>query len=130
MKYIVVKRYESQYPDPITVKKGEKVKLGKRYAGLENWPNWIYCHSLRTSKEGWVPEQIIRTKGEYGVLIANYTAKELDVEKGEQVTGERELNEWIWCRRDRDYEEGWVPKINLREKGEGRLIDPSSFEIG
>ncbi|MDH7605495.1 MAG: SH3 domain-containing protein [Melioribacter sp.] len=113
MKYTVIKRYKSNYSDPITIKKGEKIKLGKKYDGPEDWPNWLYCYKLNSSQEGWVPEQIIRKTGEYGIVEKDYTAKELDVEEGEQVDGTREINGWIWCRRDKNYEEGWVPKSNL-----------------
>ena len=115
MKYIVIKRHKSNYPDPIILEKGEKVKLGQKYDGPEDWPNWLYCYKLDSSKEGWVPEQNIRKIGEYGIVKEDYTAKELNVEEGEQVEGKTELNGWIWCRRNKNCEEGWIPKSNLRE---------------
>lgn len=59
MKYIVVKKHISNYPNPITLRKGEKVIVGKKYVGNENWSNWIYCFKLDKSQEGWVPRDIL-----------------------------------------------------------------------
>ena len=115
MKYIVIKRHISNYPDPIILEKGEKIKLGQKYDGPEDWSNWLYCCKLNSSKEGWIPEQIIRKIGKYGTVKENYTAKELNVEKGEQVNGSTELNRWILSKRDKNGEEGWIPKSNLRK---------------
>ena len=115
MKYNVIKRHKSNYPDPIILEKGEKVRLGQNYNGPEDWPNWLYCYKLGLSREGWIPEQIIRKKDEYGIVTENYTGKELNVEEGEQVQGNMELNGWIWCKREKDGEEGWISKSNLKE---------------
>jgi len=118
MKYTVIRQHISNYPEPIILTKGEKVRLGHEYSGTEDWPNWVYCYKLDSSKAGWVPKQIIKKIGKtYGIVKENYTAKELNVEKGEQVECKKKLNGWIWCRKDGNCEEGWVPESNLKEIG-------------
>ena len=79
------------------------------YAGPENWENWMFCHE-EYNRKGWVPEQIIRKDmNGTGIIIKQYTAKELNVNIGERLIGLEELNEWVWCE-GRDGEKGWVPK--------------------
>lgn len=108
MKYKVIEKHISNYPNPITLKKGEKVLVGKKYQGSEFWPNWIYCFKLDKSQEGWVPEQIL----ENDIVKEDYTANELNVKEEDIVFGIRELNGWIFCK-DHLGNEGWVPKENL-----------------
>lgn len=108
MKYKVIEKHISNYPNPITLKKGEKVLVGKKYQGSESWPNWIYCFKLDKSQEGWVPEQIL----ENDIVKEDYTANELNVKEEDIVFGIRELNGWIFCK-DHLGNEGWVPKENL-----------------
>lgn len=92
MDYLVIKEHESDYPDPITLEKGEKVLVGRRYEGKEDWENWRYCYKLDRSQEGWVPEQLISVSGQSGVVKEDYTAKELTIDAGEKLEGVRELN--------------------------------------
>ncbi|MFD2172105.1 SH3 domain-containing protein [Tumebacillus lipolyticus] len=113
MKYEITKSHRSNYPNPITLSKGQVVRVGKRYEGPENWPDWLYCTTLDQTLKGWVPEQIIRQEQEVGVILEAYTAKELDVEVGEAVVGSQELNGWVWCQKLSDGEEGWVPQENM-----------------
>jgi hypothetical protein len=112
-RYLVIKKHISNYPNPITVKKGDRVKIGRIYVGSENWPNWVYCYKLDLSQEGWIPEQFIDREG-YGIINEDYTAKELTIDEGELVEGFRELNGWIWCKKITDGEEGWLPMNNIR----------------
>lgn len=114
MNYIVIESYQSNYPYPIIIKKGMKVIVGDKYNGEENWDNWRYCSTLDNETQGWVPEQLLVIENEYGILLEDYTAKELNVEKGEIVKGIKELNGWLWCIRLLDKDEGWLPKEKLR----------------
>ena len=116
MEYIVITMHETNYPDPIILKEGDEVKLGHIYDGPEDWPDWIYCYHAKSSKEGWVPEQIIMKKGEFGILKINYSANELNVSVGDVVEGFQIINGWIWCKNMSNMDEGWVPIINLQEK--------------
>lgn len=115
MKYIVIEAHQSNYPSPITLLKGSKVRIGEKYHGPEGWDNWIFCFSLDHAAEGWVPEQLLvfEDGDGYGIIMEDYTAKELDVEKDEVVEGIKELNGWIWIVRISDGEEGWLPKNKL-----------------
>ncbi|MBS4535715.1 hypothetical protein GOQ29_08815 [Clostridium sp. D2Q-14] len=113
MNHLVIKEHKSNYPDPITLEKGERVLVGKKYDGKEDWLNWRYCYRLDNSQEGWIPEQILNISSEYGVLKEDYTARELTIKKGKRVKGINELNGWIWCR-DMKGREGWIPKLNLK----------------
>lgn len=114
MLYEVVKAHKSNYPNPIVLSQGQFVRVGARYDGPECWDNWVYCCTLDGLKGGWVPEQILRVENGTGVVLSDYTAKELDVVEGETVTVLDECNGWAWCRKASDGEEGWVPKENLR----------------
>jgi hypothetical protein len=95
--------------DPITLSKGEKVKLGK-LAPEEKWKNWIWAENA-SLQGGWVPIQIIEysTDRLQGVVLEDYSAKELDITKGEQVLIIKPLNGWNWVRKVCNNEEGWIP---------------------
>ena len=115
MKYIVIKSHVSNYPNPIRLEEGDVVKMIESYAGPENWGNWMFCHEEKYDGKGWVPEQIIRKDmNGTGIIIKQYTAKELNVSIGKRLIGLEELNGWVWCE-GRDGEKGWVPKENLQK---------------
>ncbi|WP_088035272.1 SH3 domain-containing protein [Evansella clarkii] len=114
----VIKQHKTNYPDPISLHKGQTVHTGKLYEGEEDWDNWIYCFTEDKSSEGWVPAQIIRSKSGTGrgVILEDYCANELTVEKGEELIVYKELNGWYWTKRQLTGEEGWVPKSHLEER--------------
>jgi hypothetical protein len=66
------------------------------------------------SNEGWVPKQIINNETGYGIITEDYSAKELDVDKGMVVEGIKELNEWLWLLNKETNEIGWVPMNKLK----------------
>ncbi|MFP4050795.1 MAG: SH3 domain-containing protein [Thermoplasmata archaeon] len=113
MKYKVIKEHKTNHPEPLKLEKGEQVIIDHKYDGPKDWPNWVYCTKIDKSQEGWVPEGIIDKKFNHGIITENYTAKELDIEVGEELEGIKELNGWLWCRKSSDDEEGWVPLDNL-----------------
>lgn len=108
--YLVVQSYENENADPIELKIGDSVKLIEKSNDNGPWANWIYCVSDRTGKAGWTPIQILQIEGETGVSTAEYIAKEMTVAEGDVLTGDHELNGWLWCIREADGESGWVPK--------------------
>ncbi|MBE5106081.1 hypothetical protein IGI01_12450 [Bacillus thuringiensis] len=115
MKYIVMKSHVSHYPDPIRLEEGDVVHIGEKYVGTESWDNWVFCHEERYNRKGWVPEQIIRKDmNGIGIILKQYTAKELNVGIGERLIGLEELNGWVWCE-ETDGEKGWVPKESLQK---------------
>ncbi|MBC6971623.1 ligand-binding protein SH3 [Bacillus sp. Xin] len=112
MDYKVIQKHESNYPNPISLKKGEIIKVGNKYEGPENWDNWVYCHTKEN--EGWVPEQIIKNEGKSAFVLEDYIAKELNVEEKEIISEIKELNGWLWCKRKTNDEKGWLPKSKLK----------------
>lgn len=114
VRFEVMKEHRSNYPSPIALLKGQAVIVGERYDGPENWNGWIYCRTTCGTQECWVPEQIIKGRGDTGLILDDYTARELDADIGEKVLGLRELNDWIWCEKATGGDAGWLPASNLR----------------
>ncbi len=114
-KYIVIQDHTSEYPEPITFEKGTPLIVGEKHEGSEGWDNWYFCESPG-QQGGWVPAQVIEdvnVKNTYA--IEAYTARELNVQKGDLLFGSRTLNGWVWCRRPDSEESGWVPFSCLQE---------------
>jgi hypothetical protein len=114
MKYMVIENHRTEFSNPITLKQGEKVILGEESED-ETMPNWIFCKKMDDSNEGWVPKQIIKNQNNYGEIIEDYSAKELDIDKKTIVEGIKELNGWLWLKNIQTNEIGWVPINNLRK---------------
>lgn len=112
--YLVTKTHKSNYPNPIRLSRGQCVLVGEMYQGDEGWDNWIYCRTIGENLSGWVPAQIIANKGKLGLILENYTAKELDVNDGDKLLKIKELNGWYWVKNLGTFEEGWVPKNNVK----------------
>jgi len=122
MKYIVKEDHRTEYPNPITLKQGEKIIVGKtseETAGEtpydENWTNWIFCTKPDKSNEGWVPKQIVNIENDFGIITEDYSAKELDVDEGTIVEGIKELNGWLLSKNSETNEIGWIPLDKLRK---------------
>jgi ubiquinone/menaquinone biosynthesis C-methylase UbiE len=109
MLYKVAKTFVSEMESFIELEKGERVIPGKQYGGNKNW---IYCKKVDSEGAGWVPFQSIDTKGETETVTERYSAREMNVCKGEIVNGINRLNRWIWCIKE-DGNEGWIPEENL-----------------
>ncbi|WP_099221784.1 SH3 domain-containing protein [Listeria costaricensis] len=105
--FIVKKAHKSNYPDPLFVNKNESIWIGREDT---EYPNWLFCKVKTTGKEGWVPKQIIRAEAgsKSGTVTEDYSARELNVEPGDKLESNRELNEWAWCVTE-DGQAGWVP---------------------
>jgi len=106
----IIAPHRSNYPDPIRVSEGQKVRVGERYMGNENWDNWIYCYTEEPKREGWVPEQILDIHSHSATILEDYIARELNVEVNERVFPLRELNGWLWVKTFSTDEVGWIPK--------------------
>ncbi len=114
MKYVVVKSHQSEFPNPIRLKTGDKIFVGELYEGPEPWANWYLC-SASGQEPGWVPVQVISLQEDgTGTATMDYTALEMDVAQGEIVKGGRKLNGWVWCTLSAAGREGWVPQENLK----------------
>ena len=114
--YIVIQSHHSNYPHPITFQKGEGLLVGERYDGPEDWSDWYFCTN-QSGVRGWVPAQVFvrnEWQPEQGIALEDYTAYELDAMTGEIVTALRQRNGWIWCVRQADQAEGWLPLDHLQ----------------
>ena len=78
--------------------------LGRRD---DEYPGWVWA-TAADDRAGWVPESWLRVEGERGVLLRDYTAAELPLTPGDEVSGELVLNGWLWAMNAAG-ERGWVP---------------------
>lgn len=111
-----VASHRTEYEHPIKLEKGESVTLGER-APEENWKDWIWAENSKGAG-GWIPAQLIDCQeGETrGIVLEDYSARELDVDPGEEIVRIRTLNGWTWVRRTSDREEGWIPNETMGEE--------------
>ena len=105
MKLIVVEEHRSNYPNPISFKKGESLIIGKRDVEYENWI-WV---TNKEGNQGWAPTQYLKIEeGNKAKAKQEYTARELDTSLGDELFLHYELNEWGWVQKS-DGSCGWVP---------------------
>lgn len=110
MKLKISKSYLTKYLNPIILNKRDKVILGRKEQ-KPVWDGWIWAES--DNNAGQIPVQLVSTNdGINGIILDNYTAKELDVTEGDTVILIKELNGWYWVRHLITNEEGWIPKEN------------------
>jgi SH3-like domain-containing protein len=102
---LVVREYAAQYADPITVHAGDRVLVG---ADDPAFPGWRWCRGP-DGREGWVPEQLLRMDGSFALMLEEYTARELSVEIGADVTVRRVVDGWAWVAMP-DGRAGWIPQ--------------------
>lgn len=107
--YKTILSHKSEYEHPINLSKGEKVKVGER-APEENWKDWIWAENDK-KEGGWVPIQIIDFSEDknYGIVLEDYSAKELNIDKDELIIKIKTLNGWSWVRKISNHDEGWIP---------------------
>lgn len=120
-KYIVTERWEQSYPDPILLEKGESVIVDFSIKDdTPGWDNWVWCISAKR-QSGWVPTQILQMTASLNddkkeaVVIEDYSANELSVEKDQVFIGEKILNGWIWGSIENTGLKGWVPLVNIEQ---------------
>ena len=118
MEYIVIETHKTEFPNPIVLKQNEKVIIEDDPdpdTHKSDWINWIFCAKMDGSNKGYVPEQIIKRENNYGIVIENYSANELDINVGTIVEGIKELNGWLWLKNKATNEIGWVPTCKLKQ---------------
>jgi uncharacterized protein YgiM (DUF1202 family) len=107
---LVAISYDKQYPDPLTMKTGDALKIVKRKD--DEWPGWVFCES-QSGKQGWVPENSVTIDADNAVAQKSYEASEVSVMEGEIVRIERVESGWAWVTNMTN-ETGWVPLKNLK----------------
>ena len=101
----VLRSYTALYPDPITVRAGERVSVG---ADDPEFPGWRWC-TASDRRGGWVPEQFLQQEGLEALMVRDYTARELSVRAGVEVLVQDRICGWMWVT-DTDGNEGWIPE--------------------
>lgn len=111
MKLVAVEAHRSNYPHPISFKKGEWLRTGRRDTEFEGWI-WV---TTDDGNEGWAPLRYLEMQEGSDQTLAkrDYTARELDTGVGEELTLHYELDEWGWVEK-RDGSCGWVPLKTTR----------------
>ncbi len=101
--------HKTKYEKPLILIKGELIKLGER-APEKNWRDWIWAENSN-KESGWIPIQIVDFSEDKtaGIVLENYSAKELNIKTGELVTKIKSINGWTWVKRESDNAEGWIP---------------------
>jgi hypothetical protein len=113
-KFITIRKWKTNYPNPIILEQNEIVEIVEKENDNPNWKKWFFCK--KQNKLGWVPEQIInRIENKKGIVTENYSAKELNVNEGEKVKEIKELNGWVWVKRELNNDKGWLP-LEILEK--------------
>lgn len=100
--------YTPQYPDPITVRAGDRVQVGRDDPEV---PGWYWCTGP-DGRMGWVPERLLRRDGPAAVMLRDYTARELRVLAGAEVSLVDAMSGWAWVT-DADGRAGWIPETCL-----------------
>jgi SH3-like domain-containing protein len=100
--------YEAQYSDPLCVNAGAKVKVGRED---KEFPGWKWCKAA-DGREGWVPAELLSGEGTEATVIQDYSARELGVQPGEEVTIEESRHNWLLVRNVHG-ERGWIPASHI-----------------
>jgi len=112
----VISDYQSAYPDPLIVKDGETVTVGRNDT---KWPGFVWC-TLSSGKSGWMPERYLDRNGDTGIVNRDYNATELSVGVGEELSIHYAESGWAWCTYQNG-QQGWVPLKNVE------LISPITY---
>jgi hypothetical protein len=104
----VVADYKVAYPDPLVVRAGEVLNVGKEDP---DYPGWVWCED-RKGKGGWVPDDCLELVGESAKARYDYAATELAATVGEELVVTKEKGGWAWCTNE-NCQSGWLPLANL-----------------
>jgi hypothetical protein len=105
--YRVIEDYRSPYPAPIVFQAAEEVGVGREFAGNPDWKDWVWCQGEH-GKEAWVPKQYLELRGDRGVFLKDYNARELSVAVGETLRVYEIVNGFGMGEKP-DGARGWVP---------------------
>jgi hypothetical protein len=94
--------------NPLTLAKGETVRLGPRDTSWEGWI-WVIAADGRGSH---VPEDHLEITADTAKVKKPFNARDLSVKKGETVSALHEVNGWLWCENSAG-EAGWLPSFVL-----------------
>lgn len=105
----VIKQYRRQYPNPIEVRTGQRVDVGREDT---EFPGWKWCKAP-DGREGWIPIELLSPEGPSSAVLAeDYSALELTVDAGEELTIEAERHGWLLVRNSQG-QRGWIPASHV-----------------
>ncbi|MCC4264205.1 hypothetical protein LL240_07025 [Oceanimonas baumannii] len=106
MEVIVVEEHISEFPNPLYLKRGNRVTLGVMD---DDFPDWVFITN-DVGEQAWAPVQYIEhlAGASTGILIQDYDNLEFNTVLGEKLSVLFELNSWYRVSRSAD-EIGWVP---------------------
>ena len=106
----VIKSHQSDFPNPLILKKGEKLKVSPKKT---NFAGWIWL-TAPDGNSGWVPENFTEKTEDGCRMSVDYDATELSVTVGENLTILSEESDWAWCINSKN-QNGWVLLENVRK---------------
>jgi SH3-like domain-containing protein len=108
----VTKNHKSEFHVPLITKKGDIVEGQERETEYEGW---LWCQNS-AGLQGWVPKAYLKQASESGQFqfLKDYNARELTINKGQEVIVLDEESGWAWVRTTLG-EEGWIPLENLQD---------------
>ncbi len=123
MRARVVRAHAVIYADPIAFCAGDTLRLGHRD---DEYVGWIWA-TAADGRAGWIPaEAVASDDGEHARALRDYTARELAVEIGDEVSVDHALAGWVWVRNARG-DEGWIPAGHVEaigaEEGRRQVLD-------
>ena len=110
---LVIRAYHAQYAEPISVARGEAVRVERED---DEYRGWWWCIAAN-GRAGWVPAGLLEPTPEPGAtarLRAAYTSQELSVEGGTLVRVLEARARWILAQTA-DGRTGWLPASHLDE---------------
>lgn len=107
----VIKEHKSEFNVPLIAKKGETIEGQERET---EWEGWLWARN-NAGIHGWVPKVYLQSTSESGKFqfLCDYNARELTIDKGQEVIVLVEESGWAWVRTTLG-EEGWIPLKNLQ----------------
>jgi hypothetical protein len=104
----VTAAYFRAYDDPLVMKAGDTLWVQRED---EEGPGWWWCVHP-DGRSGWVYDTFFRREETRGIALRDYSALELTVEEGEDLTLGEFAGSWYWATNTRG-ESGWVPATNV-----------------
>lgn len=105
---IVQKAYQSEFPDPIRVARGEQLLIGD----METvFPGWLWV-TIPDGRSGWIPSSFVSQSGDRGSALRDYDATELTVKTGDRLKLIECEGSWVRVETT-DGRVGWVPEENV-----------------
>jgi uncharacterized protein YgiM (DUF1202 family) len=107
-KALVRLKYEVEYRNPIQVKAGERVEVGRED---NDYPAWVWCRAA-DGREGWMPLELLSMQASGATVLQDYSAKEVAVHPGDEVEVEEVRHGWALVRNTQR-ETGWIPRSHI-----------------